>query len=323
MGMFMSMVEGGSGIHIDAAANSATLRRDMPLVPVDGAAGRALVAVIAILTFLAALAAGSAAMVWRASSQWRGDIAQEMTMQVRPDPRRDIEADLKRAAELARTQQGVSDVRIVPRADSERLLEPWLGSGLELSSLPVPRLIVIRLDRRAGRDVTSLRESLRRDVPGASLDDHKLWMTRLSSMANTLIMAGVGIVLLTLIAAAMAVAFATRGAMAGSRESVDVLHFVGADDQFIAHEFQTRFVRLGLEGGMIGGIAAIILIAAMGWFVAAWAATPGADQLEAMFGAFEIGWQGYGSVILVAIIVSAIAGIVSGVTVRRQLARMV
>jgi cell division transport system permease protein len=142
-------------------------------------------------------------------------------------------------------------------------------------------------------------------------------------MANTLVVAGFGIVLLTLAAAALAVAFATRGAMAGSRESVDVLHFVGADDAFIAREFQGRFVKLGLQGGAIGGALALVTIAIMGWFAAAWSAGPDGSQLEALFGAFEIGWQGYGSVLLVAAIVSGIAGLVSGLTVRRQLARMV
>jgi hypothetical protein len=64
---------------------------------------------------------------------------------------------------------------------------------------------------------------------------------------------GVAVVLLVLTAAALAVAFATRGAMAGSRDSVEVLHLVGANDAFIAREFQSRFVRLGLKGGAIGG----------------------------------------------------------------------
>jgi ATP-binding cassette subfamily F protein uup len=67
-------------------------------------------------------------------------------------------------------------------------------------------------------------------------------------MASTIILSGAAVVLLVLAAAALAVAFATRGAMAGSRDSVEVLHLVGADDDFIAREFQSRFVRLGLRG---------------------------------------------------------------------------
>jgi cell division transport system permease protein len=141
-------------------------------------------------------------------------------------------------------------------------------------------------------------------------------------MANTIILVGFTLVLLVFVAAALAVAFATRGAMAGSQDSIEVLHFVGADDDFIAKEFQARFVRLGLEGGLIGGGLAILTVAVLGWMAAAWSSSPGADQLAALFGAFEIGWQGYGAVIGVAALVGIIAGAVSRLTVRRRLAEL-
>ncbi len=300
----------------------ANLRRDQPLVPVDSVAGRALIVVIAILTFLAALSAGAALLAANASEQWRGAVANEMTIQIRPDPRRNIEQDIARAVELARAVPSIAEARAVPRAESDRLLEPWLGAGLDLIELPVPRLIVLRLSATVANDLVAFSQTLRREVPSATLDDHRLWVRRLSTMANTIILAGVVIVLLVLLAAGLAVAFATRGAMAGSRDSVEILHFVGATDDFIAREFQSRFVTLGLRGGGAGGLAAIIAIAALGWLSSAWNATPEADQLQALFGAFEIGWSGYGVVILVAVIVAAISGLVSRMTVRHYLRAM-
>jgi cell division transport system permease protein len=257
--------------------------------------------------------------VARASYEWRGAVVNEMTVQIRPDARRDIEAELARALDVTRRAAGVRDARIVPRAESERMLEPWLGKGLELSELPVPRLIVLSIDPARPPDVAALRPALRAAAPGASIDDHRGWTQRLSAMANTVILVGVALVLLVFAAAALAVAFATRGAMAGSHDSIEVLHFVGADDDFIAREFQSRFVRLGLEGGIIGGILAILTVAILGWIAAAWSASPGRDQLAALFGAFEIGWQGYAAVILVASLVGIIAGAVSRITVRRRL----
>lgn len=300
----------------------ASLRRDQPLVPVDSVAGRALVVVIAILTFLAALSAGAALLAARASEQWRGAVANEMTIQVRPDPRRNIEQDIARAVELARAVPSVAEARPMPRAESDKLLEPWLGAGLDLVELPVPRLIVLRLSSAVANDLVTFGQTLRREVPSATLDDHRLWVRRLSTMASTIILAGVAVVLLVLVAAGLAVAFATRGAMAGSRDSVEVLHFVGATDEFIAREFQTRFVALGLRGGAAGGFAAILAIALLGLLSSAWSATPEADQLQALFGAFEIGWSGYGVVILVAAVVAAIAGLVSRLTVRHYLRAM-
>ena len=297
----------------------ANLRRDQPLVPVDNVAGRALMAVIAILTFLASLSAGAAVLAARASDQWRGAISNEMTIQVRPDSHRKIDDDVARAVMLASGLKEVESVRAVPKAESDKLLEPWLGTGLDLVELPVPRLIVLKLKSEAGPDLAGFGATLRREVPTATLDDHRLWVRRLSAMAGTIIASGFAIVLLVLTAAALAVAFATRGAMAGSRDSVEILHFVGANDDFIAREFQSRFIRLGLRGGLFGGLAAIATIGMLGFLASRWSATPEAEQLQALFGAFEIGWTGYGAVILVALVVAAIAGLVSRFTVRHHL----
>jgi cell division transport system permease protein len=51
----------------------------------------------------------------------------------------------------------------------------------------------------------------------------------------------------------LTVIFATRGAMAGNRHIVEVLHFVGAETSFIASEFQKRFLLIGLKGAAFGG----------------------------------------------------------------------
>jgi cell division transport system permease protein len=300
----------------------AGLKRDLPLIPVDSAASRALVAVIAILTFLAALAGGAAHMVAQASAEWRAAVSNEMTVQVRPDVRRDMEADLARIAQILRAAPGVERVTVTPRAESDRLLEPWLGRNLDLGDLPVPRLVVVTIAPHSRPDIEALRQTLRREAPTASLDDHRLWVGRLSTMANTLILAGAVVVILITVAAALAVAFATRGAMAGSQDAVEVLHFVGADDDFIAREFQGRFFRLGLEGGAVGGVAALIVTAVLGWLSLQWSAGPGADQLKALFGSFEVGWVGYLIVVAIAAVVALIAGLMSRLTVRRHLRQM-
>jgi cell division transport system permease protein len=297
----------------------ASLRRNAPLVPVDSAGGRALAAVIAILTFLAALCAGGAELVATSSEQWRSDIAREVTIQVRPNAQRPIQADVDRAVALARQTAGVEQAQAFSREESERLLEPWLGTGLDFDDLPVPRLIVLRLQGNARPDFGPLRQALKEQVPGASLDDHALWVSRLSTMANTIIGIGAALVVLVLVAAGLAVTFATRGAMAGNREVVDVLHFVGANDDFIAREFQRRFFQLGLRGSAAGAGVALVLTTLLGLVTRSWRASPAGDQIEALFGSFSMGWRGYVIVILIALAVAVITGIVSRLTVRRFL----
>lgn len=294
------------------------LGRNQPLVPAASIAGRALITVIAIMTFLAGLTTGAAQLVAEASSGWRSDVAREVTVQIRPAPGRDAEADVARAAEIARGTRGIADIRVYTRAESERLLEPWLGTGLNFDELPVPRIIVLKTDPAVPPDFAALRAALG-EIRGATLDDHRMWVERLAAMANTLVGLGVGIVALVIAATALAVAFATQGAMAGNREIIEVLHFVGATDSYIARQFQRHFLQLGLRGGAIGGALSILFFLVIGHFANAWVATPGGDQVKALFGSVGIGFGGLVAIVAIALLVAVVTALVSRLTVRRTL----
>ena len=234
------------------------------MVPRNSISGRALVAVVAIMTFLASLTTGAVMLVSGAASEWQSDVAREVTIQVLPAPGRDLDAAVDKAAAVdARLSRHRRGARLF-EGGIGKLLEPWLGSGLSLDDLPVPRLIVVKIAPGAAPDLPQLRRMLAEQVPGATLDDHRGWIDRMRAMAGTAVAVGVGILILMIAATVLSVTFATRGAMATNKTVIEVLHFVGAKNGFIAGHFQRHFLMLGLEGGAIGGGAAILLFALAG-----------------------------------------------------------
>ena len=108
--------------------------------------GRALLAVIAIMTFLAALTLGAVVLVRSASGDWQSAVAREVTIQIRP-----VGPARRRGGRAARRRDRAEHARhCVARGHTAgksppALLEPWLGSGLDLGELPVPRLIVLKV----------------------------------------------------------------------------------------------------------------------------------------------------------------------------------
>jgi cell division transport system permease protein len=289
--------------------------RAAPIVPLGSVAGRALVAVIAIMTFLAALTIGAVDLVRGAAQSWESEVAREITVQIRPLEGRDIEDAVRRATEIARATPGIAGVRAYTRAEAAQLLEPWLGTGLDLAELPVPRLI--ELDVGGGSaDLAGLRARLERDVPGASVDDHRRWVERLRGMAGSVVATGIGILALVIAATIFSVVFATRGTMAGNREVVEVLNLVGATDQFIAREFQRRFLRLGLVGGAIGGGAALAVFLVAGLFGSGSGAANGS-----LFGDFGLGLTTFFGVVFVLVLIAVAVAVTSRLTVARYLAR--
>jgi cell division transport system permease protein len=302
------------------AANDAATRRSAPIVPKNSITGHALAAVVAIMTFLASLTTGAVSLVISSASEWQSDVAREITIQVRPVEGRNIEADVTAAARITRGVAGVADVRPYSAVESARLLEPWLGSGIGLDDLPVPRLIAVRIDGSRSPDIAALRLTIADQVPNASIDDHRGWIGRMRAMAGVAITGGLTVLVLVLAATILSVAFATRGAMATNRHIVEVLHMIGAKDSFIAGQFQGHFLLLGLQGGATGGGIALAVLAVAG-IVADWlAGTAAGEQSAALFGSYAIGWGGYLAVLAQIALVAAVASLTSRRVVQQTLA---
>ncbi|WP_375787210.1 cell division protein FtsX [Bradyrhizobium sp. Pha-3] len=284
----------------------ATARNMSPIVPRASISGRALVAVVAIMTFLASLTTGTVLLVSASAAEWQSEVSSEITIQVRPSPGRDLDRDAQAAVEAMRAQSGILEVRPFSKEESAKLLEPWLGSGLSIDELPVPRVIVARVQPGSTLDLAGLRARVTQVAPTASVDDHRAWIERMRSMTGATVFAGVGILILVIIATIISVSFATRGAMASNRPIVEVLHFVGAGDSFIANRFLRHFLRLGLEGGLIGGGAAMLAFgfseSIANWF----SGTPVGDQFAALLGTFSLRPSGYLVLALQAVLIAAI-----------------
>jgi len=284
----------------------ARARNMSPIVPRASISGRALVAVVAIMTFLASITTGTVLLVSASAAEWQSEVASEITMQVRPQAGRDLERDVTAAAEAMRTQPGIVQVKPFTKDESARLLEPWLGSGLSIEQLPVPRVVVARVQPGTTLDLPALRKAVTQVAPSASVDDHRAWIERMRSMTGATVFAGIGILVLVIAATIISVSFATRGAMAANRPIVEVLHFVGAGDRYIANHFLRHFLRLGLEGGLIGGGAAMLGFG-FSESIAAWfSGTPVGDQFAALLGTFSLPPSGYLALAVQAVAIAAI-----------------
>jgi cell division transport system permease protein len=173
-----------------------------PIVPPQNLAGTALIIVIAIMTFLSCLTLGAVSLVRDTASAWESQIAREATIQIKPADGLDMEAALTKAAGHRRRDfPGVLEAKVVDREATARLLEPWLGSGLNIDELPVPRLVIVTIDRDQPPDFAGVARRVWPEVSRqASLDDHRTWVDRLVAMARTTVAIGISVLALILAA---------------------------------------------------------------------------------------------------------------------------
>ncbi|RUT29436.1 ABC transporter permease [Arsenicitalea aurantiaca] len=294
--------------------------RATPIVPERSVAGRTLLLLIAIMTFLSAVTLGGVVLVQKSAVAWSADVGRELTIQVRPMEGQVMESNLRTAVALAQATPGVANARAIPVEESQALIEPWLGAGLDLSALAIPRLVIVELDDPAEVDIAQLTRDLQ-SVQGASLDTHAAWRQQLNVMAGTIVVSGLLVLALIVVATVLAIIFATRGTMASNREIVDVLHFIGASNSFIAGEFQGRFLSIGFRGGVVGGVAAALFFFVVALTAGSVVPDEASAQLGVLFGRFSLGVDGLLGIAAVVPVIAAITAITSRMTVRRFLSQ--
>jgi cell division transport system permease protein len=290
-----------------------------PILPDDTVTGRSLLAVVAIMSFLAALTVGAVEIVHVAAQEWRTDVVREATIQVRPMPGRDLEADVRKAAEIAKATNGVVDTRAFTKEEIGRLLEPWLGTSADLSTLPIPRLVQVKIAASAPPDFDRLRRTLADSVPSATLDDHRGFSSRFAAISDTVTLTGLVLLALVLAATVLSVSFATRGAVAANRGVVEVLHFVGARDSFVARIFARHFLTLGLQGGLIGGAVAAALFGLARLLASVLGSFPGSGDTAFFLGHFALNARGFLWIASIAAAMALVTALASRVTVHRTL----
>lgn len=289
-------------------------------MPERSVAGRTLLLLIAIMTFLSGVTLGAVVLVQKSAIAWSSDVGRELTIQLRSVEGEVMESSLRTAVALAEQTPGVAAARALSMEESLQLLEPWLGSGLDLTAIEIPRLVVVQLADPAEADIAKLERDLAA-VKGATLDTHAAWRQQLNVMAGTVVLSGLLVLTLIVVATVLAIIFATRGTMASNREIVDVLHFIGASNSFIAGEFQGRFLAIGFRGGILGGLGAIAFFAAVGFAVGGMVPNAASQQLGVLFGRFALGLDGMLGIAAVVPVIAALTAITSRMTVRRFLSQ--
>jgi cell division transport system permease protein len=231
------------------------------VVPPSGFTAQLTLFAAGAMAFLAVFALALSLASGRLAAQWGDELARTSTIRiVAPAGERAAQTDA--ALRVLKTTTGVQSARALTDAEQQALLSPWFGSGIDLGSLPVPRLIEV-VEHTTGFDAEGLRLRLAAEVRAAFLDDHTRWRAPLVKAANRLRLLGWIAILLIGLAVGAMVTLAANAALAANAQVVAVLRLVGATDRYIAEAFIRRFtIRafIGASVGMLLGMLAVLLL---------------------------------------------------------------
>jgi cell division transport system permease protein len=277
------------------------------------ATGRFLPWIIALMVYLAVLGGVGLMLLGDTLGEWDRSLSTTLTVQLPADT---SAGRIETTVAALKQTKGVAEIHLLGADETARLIAPWLGPGVSADTLPLPHLIDLHLAPAAQVDLADLKQKLTEIDPGAELADHRSSLIELRGFAmkvEGIIGAGVAIVAVLLV---LTVVFSARTGLAIHQPVVELLHLLGAPDRYIARQFQTHALWLGLRGGVIGGIAAAVTIVILG-------RAAGAISLPLPVAAPGLlDWRPWALLILATIAAGVVAMVTARATIARRLARM-
>jgi len=245
-------------------------------------AGRLLMLLVAAMVVLAALGVGGGVAAWSLAREWRQGAASALMIEVpQPSERLKSETRVGRVLALLQADPQVGSAHLLTQDELSTLLRPWLGGDVAALGLELPAMIEVHLVdpgvQGAGLGAGALVTKLQQSVPGTIAEASDDWSARLLALGRSLAAcAGVAVVLVLSVAVAL-VALAASAGLSAQRETIEILHLLGATDGDVANRFARRLGLLTLVGGIAGALVALPLLVELANLAAPFGVAPSDD----------------------------------------------
>ena len=239
-----------------------TRKKELPLQ--DDSSNLFLQVMISIAVFLFGVTLAGVLSINSMLATWNNSILGSLTVQVMPindvneeQAKAQTLAQQEKAVELLRAKNEVEKVTPLNNEQLQKLIQPWLGDGIDVKDLPMPRLIDVKLKKGVEVDFMQWAEELAQAAPQASLDNHKLWLNKLIKFADGLKLLALTVLVLVVLITSGAIFYCTQTSLGLHKYIIEILHLMGAKDTYVAQQYAKRTAWLGLVGGIYGLILAI------------------------------------------------------------------
>ena len=228
------------------------------VVPPRGISAWLIVFTAGVMTFLGVIALAFSFTATRVSEGWAAELANSLTIRVSA-PANQVKAQTDATLNVLRTTPGITSARIVGNDEQASLLEPWLGTGIDMERFALPMLIAVE-ETNDGPDRAGLELRLKAEAPGAEIDDHGRWRKPMIQAADRVRNLGGFVLVLVGMALVAVVILAVQAAVVSNTANIETLRLMGARDTFIVRAFVRRITLRALLGGLIGVVIALILL---------------------------------------------------------------
>lgn len=231
---------------------------------------------IALISALAVLCCAALIQLAKLEKRWSNSLQGHITIEV-PALREDgsfrsldqVIVMSQQVREKLQAVEVIKEIKAYTKEELAALIAPWAGEEALLDNLPIPGMVSITLHSNTTTEqalpaIIKVLGTVSRDL---RLDVNDRWARDIQRLASLLTLISAVIALALIFSIVMTVAGSVKARLANQAAEIDLLHLMGASDEYIIRQFQIhvlKLVSLASSGGLIVGLA---VLAGIGWFL--------------------------------------------------------
>jgi cell division transport system permease protein len=249
-----------------------TRQYDLPLN--KGSGGQFLMVLIALMSFLTVLALTASFALSEMTNRWTSGLENTASIEI---PAEDTNGNLIETQTLEvltlrihtflNTHPAVETAEVMSEEEISKLVAPWLGEDMEFSNIPLPGIISVHFKDDVAFDIESLQENIIDIAPQARLDTHESWLENVLRFTGALNFAAALVSIVIGITTIVAVGGAVQSRMAIYHDELELLHLMGASDEYITKQLQRYVFIIAFKGALIGVLSSAVVLVIIGWFM--------------------------------------------------------
>ncbi len=229
--------------------------QDLPLK--NDIATRFLPLIVGLMVYVGTLCFVFTLFIVSSTHVWKTQLSTQLTLEIPTSPHASSVPLQAQVLQILNKTPGIQQASAVPQKEVETLLQSLLGTAVpDLQGLPV--LIEVSLNGKETVDIPALEKHLKNVSPQIQLIDHRPWQVQVSSLINASVILASTLTFLVLLTALVTTTFAARTSLLIHRQVVEVLHLIGATNEYIAKQFQMHALKQGLLASALGASLAFL-----------------------------------------------------------------
>lgn len=215
--------------------------------------------VVALMVYLASIFLIAGVHINAGLTGWSASHKSTLSVKIKV-ANKEYEKTLDRTKNILKEVEEIKELRIISKNRMQQVLKKWTGTNIHYVQLDLPIWIDVEFRRNKNITADVLQNMLEKELENVKVYDQSKWLGGSVHFMWNIKMFAFLMVLMILLVTIAVTGLAARIGLKLHQNIIDLLHSIGAEDDYIAKQFASNTFLITLRGTFIGVVFAWLTI---------------------------------------------------------------